>query len=52
MTELRETQILDLFGLRSHRDTQDMTVEHECMNWQNLGMSNDDNKQDWADNEK
>ena len=34
---------------QKHRD---MTGEHECMNWQNLGMSNNDNKQDWADNEK
>ena len=29
---------------QKHRD---MTGEHECMNWQNLGMSNNDNKQDW-----
>ena len=24
---------------------KDMTGEHECMNWQNLGMSNNDNQQ-------
>ena len=28
---------------QKHRD---MIGEHECMNWQNLGMSNN-NKQDW-----
>ena len=31
---------------------RDMTGEHECMNWQNLGMSNNDNKQDWVDDGK
>ena len=32
---------------QKHRD---MTGEHECMNWQNLGISNNNNKQDWGNN--
>ena len=36
---------MDMLVLRSQKH-RDMTGEHECMNLQNLGMSNN-NKQDW-----
>ena len=34
---------------QKHRD---MTGEHKCMNWQNLGMNDTDGKQDRQDNKK